>query len=304
MDSSIACLIVMMVGSLSACCKGRSGGHVNENSGDCNCGNCGCDASSFGNFNCPLIWGSTEDGDIVFESLTSKTLDGALNIVRNSYFPDENICKGCDLLSERGASEEVEQLALDIVKDGITIVARNAFTNEVVGTIFNKLLKPKTGNEKSELEIYRDSFEHNASKCYADVYFNIRSRADIYKRYDADCIMEMTFLAVRQDYRRRGIAGLLVSSSLELGRQLYKGIPVKTSVDIDGKSITNADDIPSIAVTIMTSEYAQKLLDKFEFDKLVEVSFNALTFEGIPLSEKIGDVHQTAILGVKSLSPY
>ncbi|XP_057318437.1 uncharacterized protein LOC130663311 isoform X2 [Microplitis mediator] len=291
-----------MVISLPAHCRGRSGRNVNEDSGDFSCGNVGCDASNFGNLNRPWIWGSTEDGEIILESLTLETLDDALNVIRNSFFPDENMSKGCGLLSEPGASEEAEQLILAIVKDGLSIVARDVITNEVVGTIFNKLFKRQTGNEKSEVEIFRDNFKHKASKCFIDVYEDVGSRVDLFKLYNADCTMEMMFLAVRRDYRQRGIAGLLVSSSLELGRQLYKGIPVKTSVDIDGKSITNADDIPSIASVTMTSPYSQKLLDKFGFDKVIEVSFNEVMFNGRSLSEQIGNTNQTAIIGVKSLS--
>ncbi|XP_008547452.1 uncharacterized protein LOC103571178 [Microplitis demolitor] len=298
----IACLIALMVISLSVHCRGRSGRYINEHSGDFSYGNSGFDTSNFRNFNRPWIWGSTEDGEIIIESLTYETLDGALNVIRTSFFTDENMSKGCGLLSEPGASEEVEQLILEIVKDGISIVAKDVITNEVVGTIFNKLFKPQTGNEISEIEIFRDNFKHKASKCFIDVYVDVESRVDLFKLYNANCTMEMTFLAVNRDYRRRGIAGLLVSSSLELGRQLYKGMPVKTPVNIDGKSITNADDIPSIASVTMTAKYSQKLLDKFAFDKVIEVSFNEVMFEGRSLSEKIGNTNQTAIIGVKSLS--
>lgn len=114
--------------------------------------------------------------------------------------------------------------------------------------------------------------------------------------------MEMTFLAVRPDYRQRGIAESLVSSSLELGRQLYNGMPVKTSVDVDGISIANVDDIPNLAAATMTSKHSQKLADKLGFVKVIEISFNEVMFEGTPLSEKIGDTHQTAVIDVKSLS--
>ncbi|XP_057318379.1 uncharacterized protein LOC130663269 [Microplitis mediator] len=302
MHLSIACSIAVMVISLLVHCRGSSRGNVNGDSGDFNYSNCGCDASSFGNVNCPLIWGSTEDGNIVFESLTSETLDGALKVIRTSFFTDENMCKGCGLLSEPGASEEVEQLILNVAKDGISIIARDVITNEVVGTIFNKLLKPTNGNEKSQLEISRENVKHKASKCFIDVNLDVDSRVDLFKRYNADCIMEITFLSIRQDYRQRGIAGLLVSSSLELGRQLYKGMPVKTSVDIDGVSIANVDDIPNFAAATMTSKYSQKLADKLGFVKVIEVSFNEVLFEGVPLSERIGDAHQTAAIDVKSLS--
>ncbi|XP_008547644.1 uncharacterized protein LOC103571298 [Microplitis demolitor] len=299
--ASIICLIAVMVIRLSVYCRGSSCGDVNEDSGDFNCGNGGCDASSFGNFNRPWIWGSTEDGEIIFESLTSETLDGALNVIRTSFFTDENMCKGCGLLSELGASEEVEQLILEIVKDGISIVAKDVITNEVVGTIFNKLFTPGDGSLVSQLKKCRKNLKYEAAKCFIDSFIDVESRVDLFERYNADCIMEMTFLAARRDYRRRGIAGLLVSSSIKLGRQLYKGMPVNISVNNDGKSITNGDNIPSLIAATMSSKYSQKLLDKFAFVKVLEVSLNEVMFEGISLSEKIGNTNQTAIIGVKSL---
>ncbi|XP_057318396.1 uncharacterized protein LOC130663283 [Microplitis mediator] len=302
MHLSITCLIAEMVISLSVHCRGESDGYVNNDSGDSNCGNSGCNASNLENFSQPLTWGSTENEEIIFESLTLETLDGALNVIRTSFFTDENMCKGCSLLSEPGASKEVEQLILDIAKDGISIIARDVDKNEVVGTIFNELIKPTIGNEKSQLEISGENFKHNASKCFVEVNIDVESRVDLFQRYNADCIMEMTFISVRQDHRQKGIAKLLVSSSLELGKKLLKGIPVKTSVDIDGVSIANVDDIPNLAAATMTSTYSQKVADKLGFVKVIEVSFNELIFEGVPLSERIGDVHQTATIDVKSLS--
>ncbi|XP_057318691.1 uncharacterized protein LOC130663465 [Microplitis mediator] len=298
--SSIVCLIAAMVISLSVYCRGSSRGNVNEDSGDFTYGNSGCDATSFGNVNCPWIWGSTEDGEIIFESLTPETLDGALNVIRTSFFPDENMCKGCGLSSEPGALEEAEQLVLDIVKDGLSIVARDVITNEVVGTIFNKLFTPGAGSLVSQLKKCRTNLKYKASKCFIDSFINVESRVDLFERYNADCILEMTFLAARRDYRRRGIASLLVSSSIELGRQLYNGMPVKISVNNNGKS-ANGDNIPSLIAATMSSKYSQKLLDKFGFDKVLEVSLNEVMFEGISLSEKIGNTNQTAIIGAKNL---
>ncbi|KAH0555026.1 hypothetical protein KQX54_014777 [Cotesia glomerata] len=84
-------------------------------------------------------WGSSEDGVIEFESLTSTALEGALNVIRESFFPEENVCIGCDIQSEPGASEELEQLCMHTAKDGVSVVAIDVNTMEVVGVAFNKL---------------------------------------------------------------------------------------------------------------------------------------------------------------------
>lgn len=85
------------------------------------------------------VWGSTEDRTIDFESLTNETLEGALDVMRKSFFVYESVSRGVDLLSEPGASEELENLCLDAAKDGVSVVAVDIHSGEVIGVAFNKL---------------------------------------------------------------------------------------------------------------------------------------------------------------------
>lgn len=84
-------------------------------------------------------WGSTENGQIEFESLSDETLEGALNVIRKTFFFYESVCVAVDLMSEPGASEELEELCLYAAKDGVSVVAIDITTNEVVGVAFNKI---------------------------------------------------------------------------------------------------------------------------------------------------------------------
>lgn len=85
------------------------------------------------------IWGTTQDGRIEFESLTDETLEGALEVIRQSFFLYESVSVGVDLMSEPGACEELEELCLIAAKDGVSVVARDIFANKVVGVCFNKI---------------------------------------------------------------------------------------------------------------------------------------------------------------------
>lgn len=85
------------------------------------------------------VWGSTEDRSVDFESLTNDTLEGALNVIRKSFFLYESVSRGVDLLSEPGASDELEELCLDAAKDGVSLVAVDVNTGEVIGVAFNKI---------------------------------------------------------------------------------------------------------------------------------------------------------------------
>lgn len=84
-------------------------------------------------------WGSTEDGQIEFESLTDETLEGALEVMRKSFFVYESVSVGVEVNTEPGASKELEELCLNAAKDGISVVAIDVSTNEVVGVAFNKI---------------------------------------------------------------------------------------------------------------------------------------------------------------------
>lgn len=84
-------------------------------------------------------WGSIEDGSIEFESLTDETLEGALDVIRKSFFICENVSKGVDLTSEPGASKELEELCLHAAKDGVSVVAVDVDSGDVVGVAFNKI---------------------------------------------------------------------------------------------------------------------------------------------------------------------
>lgn len=84
-------------------------------------------------------WGSIEDGDIEFESLTDQTLEGALKVLRESFFVYESVCKAVDMNLEPGASEELEELCLNAAKDGVSVVAIDMTSHKVVGVCFNKI---------------------------------------------------------------------------------------------------------------------------------------------------------------------
>ncbi|KAG8035217.1 hypothetical protein G9C98_001707, partial [Cotesia typhae] len=80
----------------------------------------------------------------------------------------------------------------------------------------------------------------------------------------------MTFLTVARDHQRKGIAELLVSSTLKLARELRRGIAKKTSVDFNRTSVKNANAIPSVVSATFTSTYSQKIGNKLGFDNIME----------------------------------
>ncbi|CAL7942143.1 unnamed protein product [Xylocopa violacea] len=248
-------------------------------------------------------WGSIEDGAIEFESLTNETLEGALDVIRKSFFVYECVSRGVDLLSEPGASEELEQLCLDAAKDGISVVAVDVDTGEVIGVAFNKMQVLKSSTEKSAFEIFSENCKHKSSKALIDFMIDADARINMFKHYNTDCIFEIMFLATLPSNQKRRIGELLVSTSIEVAKELKKGNSVKTPVTINGDStIQNLEAVPSLVSAIMTSNYSQKIAAKCGFEKLITISYKDFSFNGKTYSERIGDEHLNCCLVAKRLT--
>ncbi|XP_050454551.1 arylalkylamine N-acetyltransferase-like 2 isoform X2 [Cataglyphis hispanica] len=248
-------------------------------------------------------WGSTEDGRIEFESLTDETLEGALDVIRKSFFVYESVSKAVDLNSEPGACKELEELCLNAAKDGVSVVAIDTTSNEVVGVCFNKIQVFDSSSEKSYFERFSDNCQYKSSKCLVDFMRNVDSRINLFKHYNVSCILELMFLATHPAYGKRRIGELLVISSLELGKELKHGKNVRTSVTIhDNDELTNVDEKPTLASAIMTSNYSQRIATKLHFDQLMEISYDEFEFNGKKFSEKIDQEHQKCVLVAKRLA--
>ncbi|XP_015116885.1 uncharacterized protein LOC107041041 isoform X2 [Diachasma alloeum] len=247
-------------------------------------------------------WGSTPDGAIEFESLTTETLPGALEVMREAFFADETTCRGVDILSEPGATEELEELSSDAARDGVSVVAIDVATGKVVGVSFNKIQMQQKSGEKSAFELFSENCKCKSSKGLVDIMILVDSQVDLFKHYNVDCILEVMFLATLSSHRGRRIAELLVASSIEIARQLKRGKDVQTPVEVAGTdAITNPNCVPGLVSAIMSSNYSQRLAEKLGFNSLAEVSFEDYVFDGKKASERINDVHKSWRLVAKRI---
>ncbi|KYN27800.1 PREDICTED: uncharacterized protein LOC108770935 isoform X2 [Trachymyrmex cornetzi] len=249
-------------------------------------------------------WGSTENGRIEFESLSDDTLEGALNVIRKSFFLYENVCRAVELNSEPGASKELEELCLYAAKDGVSVVAIDITTNEVVGVAFNKIQMPSNSSEKSFFECFSENCRYKSSKALVDFMIDVDSRTNLFKHYRVNCILEIMFLATLPNYGKRQIGEMLVASSLELGKELRRDKNVRIPITIQGSNkVTNADAVPTLASAIMTSKYSYQIAMKLYFNQLLEISYDECEYNGKKYSERINSQeHRRCVLVAKRLS--
>lgn len=160
-----------------------------------------------------------------------------------------------------------------------------------------------SSSEKNYFERFSDNCRYKSSKALVDFMINMDSRINLFKHYNVNCILELMFLVTHSAYGKRRIGELLITSSLELGKELKRGKNVKTPVTIHGNDeLSNADKIPTLASAIMTSNYSQRIAAKLHFDQLIEVFYDEFEFNGKKYSEKIDQEHQKCILVAKRLA--
>lgn len=156
--------------------------------------------------------------------------------------------------------------------------------------------------EKSYFERFSDNCKYESSKRLVDFMINVDSRMNLFEHYNVNCILECMFLATLPAYQRQRIGELLISSSLEVGKELRRGENVRIPVTIHGdKEVTNADAMPSLVTYIATSNYSLKIAMRLHFERHLQVSYDEFEFNGKRFSERIGAEHRDCFLVAKRL---
>ncbi|XP_050436633.1 uncharacterized protein LOC126843268 [Adelges cooleyi] len=115
------------------------------------------------------LWASTDDGKLNLYLLTSDHIEGALLVVlRESFFPEENICKGVDVMSEKGAADEQP----------------NTNTAEATGKIAIRNIQ-----RKLQVQI--------VPKAMIDFMIYVDSKVDLFKLYGTLCVFSKWFSFAR-----------------------------------------------------------------------------------------------------------
>ncbi|XP_025830535.1 uncharacterized protein LOC112903892 [Agrilus planipennis] len=89
------------------------------------------------------VWSTTSNGEIEVVSLTAEKLEESLHVLRVGFFPQENVCRATQVAQNLNAMKELENLCVDVAKEGCSIIAIDRITQKVVGVAFNKLQKIK-----------------------------------------------------------------------------------------------------------------------------------------------------------------
>ncbi|KAF9811258.1 hypothetical protein SFRURICE_002627 [Spodoptera frugiperda] len=240
----------------------------------------------------------TDDGKYRIESLSAATLEGSLKVMRDDFFQDENVCTGVGLGKDPVAIEEMIELSADAALDGLSLVAVEIASGEVVAVAFNKLqVAPSESSGKSFFETFiEERCKRPKSRAVIDFMVDVDAKCNHFERYGIDSLVELLFLGTCREHRQKGLAKLLCKTSIEVAKKLKDGPITPLKVEDLGpkyafmkprKPITK---VPKLFTSMWTADGTKKIGKDLGFEVLVTVSLKDYFFEGKRFSDGLGFV--------------
>ncbi|XP_050306851.1 uncharacterized protein LOC126743687 [Anthonomus grandis grandis] len=244
-----------------------------------------------------ISWGKTFDGTIEFVSLTKSRLKEALEVLKTSFYPQENVCKATGLAFMSNAMEECKDMVMGAAKCGVSIIAIDKITQKVVGVLLNKIQHKDTSSKKL-FEKHIKNTKYDQVKGLYEFLLEMEEKVNPFSPYQADCLLEMVFLGVPSEYARRGIGFGLCKASIDLAKCLYKGENVKTSLTDTPLPL---QPVPQIVTVFFTTYKSQGIGRKLNMDILEKVSCDELFFRGKSYASILGNETEYFTIECQSL---
>ncbi|CAH2091292.1 unnamed protein product [Euphydryas editha] len=250
----------------------------------------------------------TADGKYRIESLTPATFPGALKVIREAFCQDEAVSIGAEVNKSPEAAEELLELCADAALDGVSLVAVDVNTKEVVAATFNKIqVKTSDPSEKSFFEIFADErCTQASSRSLIQFMADVDERCNLFEKYKVDCSLEIMFIATLREHRRQKLATFLIKHSIDVARRMKDDPIAPIRVEDLGSKYSHLnnrkplDTYPKICQAIWTGEGTQKIGKLLNFKVHLTVPFSEFIFDGKTYSERIGD--EAAFCQVVALS--
>ncbi|KAJ8713379.1 hypothetical protein PYW07_013749 [Mythimna separata] len=243
-----------------------------------------------------MAWCTTEDGKYRIESISRVTFPGALQVLREGFFPNEAVCIKFEVDKDPLAAEEMLELCADAALDGLSLVAVATDTEEVVATVFCKLEEnPMTeSTEKSSFEIYiEERCKRPSTKAMMEFLAELDEKCNYFVRYGVDCLCEIMFLGTKPEHRQKGLAKLLTKTAVDVIKESKKGPIAPLTIEDLGpdysfmkprKPVTKPPQLCTAVWSAVGSKRCGeilgfKVIEVFSFDDMIE-----------PCSDRIGAV--------------
>ncbi|XP_066262506.1 uncharacterized protein [Euwallacea similis] len=222
------------------------------------------------------VWAKSNDGTIEYKSLTADRLQDAIAVLRNGFFPYENVCKAIGLANVPDAIKECDAMLIDIARHGVSVVAVDSQTGKIVGVALNKI-QDKNVKSKQILDQYSRNTKHDELKALFELLAQLEDNMDPFTPYNVDCLLELVFLGVLPEYSKKGIGYQLATVTVELATLLFKGENVKTSLDENELPL---EPRPQVVTSLFTTFKSQSIGRKLNFEVQQLITYDELFYKG------------------------
>lgn len=216
-------------------------------------------------------------------------------VLYTGYYVGECLANGIGLSApdQSEARAEITAFCVRTLAEGVSILARDATTKQIVGHVVNKLQVRDTSGAPSVFAAYMDDeCATAAGKEYMRVMIELGAYSDLFAINRCDALLEVMFLGVLPSYARRSIGLKLVEYSLQLGRELKAG--------------QHADLLPTAelraaarrlggATAMYASNYSKAIGRRLGFVQHAEMFYDRMEFDGKIVQERIPDALQRSI---------
>lgn len=121
---------------------------------------------------------------------------------------------------------------------------------------------------------------------------------DLFAYSNAECILELMFLATMKEHRGKGIGRKLCEVSMKVGKILLSGKNIKQS--LTGEQLP-LDPRPKAVSALFTSSTSQKIGKSLGLVRAIEIDYNRWRFNGKTFAERIGPETPCVTLEYKCL---
>lgn len=225
-------------------------------------------------------------GEIEFVLYKDEYYESLREAIYTGYFQNESVCLGA-MLNEPEAElsrTELMWFVRETLKDGLSVMARDAKTGKIVGHVINKLQVPNKPNELS----FFDNFMQNI--CKGDearemMHFmmDLENEVNLYKLFKVETMLEIMILGVLPEYRRKSIGLKLVELSLQVAKDVKNGVALNLlppDMRVFGKNLR-------IGTAIYASIYSKRIGDVLGFKVHHEYFYDQVKYKGKTYADRI-----------------
>ncbi len=212
----------------------------------------------------------SEENQITYELLQEKDLEQTINCLVDIWTSAEPIAKALKITPSE-FYPFAETICQKGMEDGLSLVAKDSATSQVVGFIISEDLS----TELSE-EMYKNLSQK--SKIYFQAFKELHEQYEIQKKVVTGKVFHLFLLGSKEQYRNRRIGKNLLEKNLKMASQ--KGF--------------------SAAIAEATGKISQHILRKYGFEDRCSIDYQTYEYKGIKVFEEIKE-HQSCILMEKIL---